>query len=280
LDFVDALHQQEIAAEYYARREGIMNNDILADAIGTSAATEGQNAWDKEHVPLDATLAHGPPQTGSRFKKSRQKPFAPRSLEGSILPASTLRGAVRMGKVEDGELVGPGDDSEDELATDVEEKLAIGAARQHLLRSSTSDSMDTHSDSGTPIMNDPRSSPKLRPDEEIAYQAPVSPNPRTPKSPLATAPPIFPSSSKLGQPFTNPQTSQVTGSAQGLGFSSMIIESPSFAPPPSQKPAPQKAPSIMADTVRESAPRQSSAVPPTSTSRAPPKVSRFKAARS
>jgi hypothetical protein len=48
LDLVDAFHQQEIAAEYYARREGILNSSVLAEAMRTSATSENENPWEKE----------------------------------------------------------------------------------------------------------------------------------------------------------------------------------------------------------------------------------------
>lgn len=281
LDLMDALHQQEIAAEYYARREGIMNSNVLAEAVGASAAAEKNNPWDKEHVPLDATLAHPQQSKGSRFKTSRQRPFAPQSIEGTILPASMLRGAVRMGKVEDGELVGVADDSEDELVADVEEKLAINKAKRALLGPSTPDA-DAHSDSGTPIMNDPRSSPKLHPDEEFAMQTSVHPEARMPRSPLAASPPTFPPPTRpMLASDTRSTQSQKSGIVPGLGFSSMIIESPSFAAPPAHASIKPKAPPVMADTVRESSSLHSSTVATSAntSSRTPPKVSRFKAAR-
>jgi hypothetical protein len=48
LDLVDALHQQEIASEYYTLRESVMNKSILAETIEASTFTDDPNSWDKE----------------------------------------------------------------------------------------------------------------------------------------------------------------------------------------------------------------------------------------
>jgi hypothetical protein len=227
-----------------------------------------------QHVPLDATLAHPPPQSsGSRFKNSRQRPFAPQSLEGNILPASMLRGAVQMGVIEDGELVGAADDSEDELAADVEERLAIDSAKERLLKSRSTEP-EIHSDSGTPIMNDLRSSPKLHPEEELVSQQVASFSARAAGSPLAA---------NIGgsDPASKSRISPPSGTVPSPSFSSMVVNSPSFTPPSRLGTGKPQPPFVLADTVRESTPRQPPTVQPAnSNTRAPPKVSRFKASRS
>lgn len=55
IDFSDVLHQQEIAAEYYSRRENIMNQPLLTDITQTSSESEERNPWDKEVFPIFRT---------------------------------------------------------------------------------------------------------------------------------------------------------------------------------------------------------------------------------
>jgi hypothetical protein len=57
LDLVDALHQQEIAAEYYARRGSVMNKNVLTEVLESTATDEKQNSWDKEVRLVSVTKA-------------------------------------------------------------------------------------------------------------------------------------------------------------------------------------------------------------------------------
>lgn len=276
LDLTDTRHQEQIAAEYRSLRESVINKSVFSEAVQSSSVAGKSNPWDKELVPLDATLAHDPHQAkGSRFKASRQQTFASISGEGSVLPASMLRGAVRMGKLQKGELVGDEGDSEDDLVADVEEKLAIEKAKQRLVQSPDA---GINSDPRTPILDNPRSSPKLPADESKMTFATSTSSPLNPPSGSTLTGTIKPPGIRdrdSARGFV-PSPAQLN---QGPGSLSMIIESPSFAPS-SRVSKEVRSPSVMMETVRESSPRQNPARSTPQTVSGPPKVSRFKAARS
>ncbi|KAH9857185.1 hypothetical protein C2E23DRAFT_865766 [Lenzites betulinus] len=129
-----AQHQREIALAYYEKRATV-GAEALAAMRNHEHGEEG-NEWDQPDVPLEATLASSPPRPpGSRFKASlsSSSSLPSHSLGGSILPSSqssTLKSAVRLGKLEGEQLVGGQDgDSEDELeapAKDVLDMLKKG----------------------------------------------------------------------------------------------------------------------------------------------------------
>ncbi|KAF7793154.1 hypothetical protein EIP86_004263 [Pleurotus ostreatoroseus] len=121
-DFDYAQHQREIALEYYEKRRA-----IGAETAGAMRAhTHDEDEWDQPEVPLEATLASaGPKPSMSRFRAERSSQpkgssLASHSLEGSVLPSShsaSLKGVVRMGKLEAGQLVG-GDEGESDGEAD------------------------------------------------------------------------------------------------------------------------------------------------------------------
>jgi len=255
-DLDDALHQQEIAAEYYSRREDVIINKALTEATETSAISSNSGPWDKEHVPLDATLARAPPASrqGSRFKTSRQQPFASQSIDGSVLPASMLRGAVRMGKLENGNLVEEGD-SENESTADVEERLAIESTKRKLLDQVSGSELPN--DPSTPVQANMRSSPKLHQDEDAKSQQRLD-----------------------QQAILSASSSLASRIAPGSGLNSMIVESPAFSATPSSKTEIARETAVMSETVQESVPRQESHRSPLGVAVGSSKVSRFKASRS
>ncbi|KAI0064446.1 hypothetical protein BV25DRAFT_237405 [Artomyces pyxidatus] len=131
-DFDTASHQREIALAYYEKRDAIGKD--TARAMSAHSHEIVQDEWDQPEVPLEATLAGPkpkPPQ--SQFKASRLAqaynttvPSATpsTSLGASILPgsASTIKRAIRTGKIEDDQLVGgedgesnDGDDEDDDV---------------------------------------------------------------------------------------------------------------------------------------------------------------------
>ncbi|KAI0748547.1 hypothetical protein C8Q80DRAFT_746055 [Daedaleopsis nitida] len=129
-----ARHQREVALEYYEKRATV-GAEALA-AMRNHEHTAEESEWDQPNVPLEATLASSPPKPAvSRFKTSRtsSSSLPSKSLGGSILPASqssAIKGAVRLGKIENENLVG-GDDgeSDDELdpaAKDLLERIKRG----------------------------------------------------------------------------------------------------------------------------------------------------------
>lgn len=180
-----------------------------------------------------------------------------------------------MGKVEGNALIDEdGVSEEDEAIADVDGKLAIEASKERLLRSYGVG--DDREGSVTPIQDNPRSSPKLPEDEKI--ELPQVSMGSTPKVSSPLVPPGLKSISQGSVPRSSSWLGATNiGMAPGSGFSSMIIESPSFtAPVTSEK---TSEPIVMAETVLESTSRQQPGQP-TRQEIAPPKVSRFKASRS
>ncbi|KAH9952092.1 hypothetical protein B0H21DRAFT_715752 [Amylocystis lapponica] len=120
-DFDFAQHQREIALAYYEKRATI--GAEASSAMKAHSHNEDENEWNQPEVPLEATLASAQPKPSlSRFKSERLSSnsvhsLASHSLGPSVLPSSqssSLKRAVRMGKFEDGKLVGQAEDSEDE----------------------------------------------------------------------------------------------------------------------------------------------------------------------
>ncbi|KAH9930741.1 uncharacterized protein B0H18DRAFT_134128 [Fomitopsis serialis] len=126
-DFDYAQHQREVALAYYEKRAAI--GAEAYSAMRAHSHDEDAHEWDQPEVPIDATLASLPPKpSSSRFKSERatersSSTLASHSLGSSVLPSSQssgLKKAVRMGKVENDQLVG--DDSDDDVT---EEAKAI-----------------------------------------------------------------------------------------------------------------------------------------------------------
>ncbi|GJE90702.1 hypothetical protein PsYK624_068460 [Phanerochaete sordida] len=130
-DFDTAAHQREVALEYYAKRKTIGAD--VASAMRAHTHGSGEDEWDQAEVPLDATLASAPPKpSASRFKSERHahpppnpSSLASHSLGAAVLPSSqsaSLKGAVRMGKLQNGQLVGGEEgESEDEVTAEDED---------------------------------------------------------------------------------------------------------------------------------------------------------------
>ncbi|KAL1944725.1 hypothetical protein VTO73DRAFT_3155 [Trametes versicolor] len=125
-----AQHQREIALAYYEKRATV-GAEALA-AMRNHEHGEEENEWDQPVVPLDATLSSAPPKPPqSRFKSSlaSSSSLPSHSLGASILPSSqssTLKSAVRLGKLKSGKLTGGEDgESEDELDPQAKEMLEM-----------------------------------------------------------------------------------------------------------------------------------------------------------
>ncbi|TBU35685.1 hypothetical protein BD311DRAFT_860185 [Dichomitus squalens] len=124
-----AQHQREIALAYYEKRATV-GADALA-AMRNHEHPEGEHEWDQPDVPLEATLASVPPKPSvSRFKSSTAFSSLPsQSLGGSVVPASRsseLKAAVRLGKLENGNLVGGEEgESDEEIEPEAKEMLEM-----------------------------------------------------------------------------------------------------------------------------------------------------------
>ncbi|KAI0040326.1 hypothetical protein FA95DRAFT_1585065 [Auriscalpium vulgare] len=130
IDFDTASHQREIALAYYQKRETIGKDTARAMSAHSHGPMEDE--WDQPEVPLEATLAHLPPKPAeSKFKSSRiaqsynttvPSTTPSTSLGASVLPgASTLRRAIRTGKLDDDNLIGgeEGESGEEEDSDEI-----------------------------------------------------------------------------------------------------------------------------------------------------------------
>ncbi|KIP12251.1 hypothetical protein PHLGIDRAFT_124164 [Phlebiopsis gigantea 11061_1 CR5-6] len=127
-DFDTARHQREVALEYYEKRKTV--GAEVASAM--RAHDHGDGDWDQPEVPLEATLASDPPKPSlSRFSIERHihpppntGMLASHSLGAAVLPlasAASLQRAVRLGKFEDGKLVGGAEGESEDEGTAVDE---------------------------------------------------------------------------------------------------------------------------------------------------------------
>ncbi|KDQ60919.1 hypothetical protein JAAARDRAFT_67344 [Jaapia argillacea MUCL 33604] len=119
-DLDSALHQREVALEYFKKRVSI--GAEVKRAMASHTHDEGEHEWDQPEVPMEATLSSPPPKPStSRFKANRKQArnnpgpsssvtMASTSLGGAtILPASAsqkLNRVIRTGKLEGDKLVG------------------------------------------------------------------------------------------------------------------------------------------------------------------------------
>ncbi|KAI0807718.1 hypothetical protein C8Q74DRAFT_1189355 [Fomes fomentarius] len=247
-----ARHQREIALEYYKKR-AIVGAEALA-AMRNHEHTD-ENEWNQPVVPLDATLASSPPKPDvSRFKAERvsASTLPSQSLGASILPASqssTLKAAVKLGKLEGNKLVG-GDEgeSDDELDPAAKELLQalkkgdVVNAGPRIPSSSMPGTTDTpiwdsastarSSTTETPV------TPQLKPSKVSQFKmslgaSSVLPSPTSTASSLSTPITVTERSSpKLvsrgGTPIAVPTKSSGKRPPQMPG---MIVDSPSFPAP-------------------------------------------------
>ncbi|KAA1469195.1 hypothetical protein DENSPDRAFT_927947 [Dentipellis sp. KUC8613] len=134
-DFDTASHHREIALEYFKKRDSI---GIDAARAMSAHSHEPMDEWDQPDVPLEATLSNPHPKPEqSKFKSTRvtkayntslPSTTPSTSLGASVLPGTTplLKRAVRLGKVEDGQLVGgeEGESASEEDDDDVKEFMS------------------------------------------------------------------------------------------------------------------------------------------------------------
>lgn len=156
-DFDTARHQREVALAYYEKRKTI--GAEVSNAMRAHTHEHDGNGWDQpvraktnsmsfhihealivQEVPLEATLASTPPKpTASRFKADRlanapsTTGLASHSLGASVLSANTapMKRAIRMGRLENGKLIGgdDGDSDEDITAEDENAKQFLEMLR-------------------------------------------------------------------------------------------------------------------------------------------------------
>ncbi|KAI0780643.1 hypothetical protein BD413DRAFT_498876 [Trametes elegans] len=282
-----AQHQREIALAYYEKRAA-MGTEALAAMRNHE---HGEDEWDQPEVPLEANLASAPPKaSASRFKASQSSgsSLPSHSLGSSILPSSqssTLKSAVRLGKLEDGELAGGEEgESEDELDPQAREMLellkqgevvnvgptlstngATASSSAAAISDPTSTSTTSHApapDPVTPVQQKPKLSRVSQFKMSLAPTPPQSPG--SPGSSLSTPlTNIERSSPKLesrsGTPITVPTKTSCPPGSSGKALEQprppqmpgMIVDSPSF-PMPGQSKASEKRPMQMPGMIVDS----------------------------
>ncbi|RDX56501.1 hypothetical protein OH76DRAFT_1425989 [Lentinus brumalis] len=270
-----ARHQREIALAYYEKRATV-GAEALA-AMRNHEHTDAENEWDQPMVPLDASLASSPPKpSASRFKSSRSSATSTlpsQSLGANILPASqssTLKSAVRLGKLEDDMLVGGEEgESDDEIHPAAKEMLEMlkkgevvnvgptapaniaGAVRAAATSQPTTSNGDVSPEisattssvsNEAPVAHKPKVSKvsqfKMSFSEPSVVRGPVSPGSAlvTPTNTNPRSSPKLPS--LAGTPIAVPtRTSYVAGPSKNAPvrrpaeMPGMIVDSPSFPAP-------------------------------------------------
>ncbi|PIL24251.1 hypothetical protein GSI_14004 [Ganoderma sinense ZZ0214-1] len=254
-----AQHQREVALAYYEKRATI-GADARA-AMRNHDHPEGENEWDQPDVPLEATLAGAPPKPSvSRFKSSLSSvsSLPSQSLGGSVLPASQssgLKAAVRLGKLENGNLIGGEQGESDEdiepAAKEMLEMLKKGEV-VNVGPSLPPDVLVTDSDPAAQASAGP-STPSTKPSRVSQFKnsltvssTPTSSAPSSPGSSLSTplttiersSPKLSPSggtpvpvpiptnSSQFASPW-----SQKFAEKRPVQMPGMVVDSPSFPAP-------------------------------------------------
>ncbi|KAH9945858.1 uncharacterized protein BXZ73DRAFT_86112 [Epithele typhae] len=253
-----AQHQREIALAYYEKR-GTIGAEALA-AMRNHEHTEDDHEWNQPvsglacfpvssaNAEIHPTLSSAPPKPSiSKFKAS----LPSTSLGSSILPVSEtskLKAAVRLGKVEGGNLIGGEDDH---AAKEVLEMLKRGEVTNlGPTPSDTASNGSTSSAEPSPSTALPRT-PRAKPSKISQFKKALT-EPNTPASPSAPGSSLptpvnstgrsSPKSSYLsGSPIAVPsktpfaagssQRSPEAASVQAMQMPGMIVASPSFPGP-------------------------------------------------
>ncbi|KAH7926670.1 hypothetical protein BV22DRAFT_1032666 [Leucogyrophana mollusca] len=266
-DWDSVRHQREVALEYYKKRLA-----IGADATqAMTSHTHDEDEWDQPEVPLDATLSSSRPKPAvSRFKADRiassynvSQPSASTSLGPSVIPASgqkSLQGAVRVGKLQNDQLVGgeAGESgSEDERVKEVLEMLKGGQiqnagpdfvppVKPSDANAPSEPSLQPQVDINPPVAAPTPSRASQKPSKfKLARKQHTVDPPSVPNTPISTvnrSSPRLPVSGVVErnaprprprEQYVSPQIVQPTGMTGGtLGgkpvMPSMVVDSPSF----------------------------------------------------
>ncbi|KAI0261378.1 hypothetical protein BC834DRAFT_1028256 [Gloeopeniophorella convolvens] len=251
-------HQREIALAYFEKR-----NAIGADAARAMSAHShelaGEDEWDQEEVPLEATLSRPHPKPAqSRFKNGRiAQAYSTRvpsaapstSLGASVVPGSAgaIRRTVRTGRLEGGQLVG-GESESDPEDEDARVRAFMDALRRgEVTNAGVAGNSDVLVAALESAYGAPRSAPTAPPSSSAAgpsapSEPPKSTAPKVSKFKLARAPPRAPGadgSSREGTPVDVAPRSSPKLPTPKLPTSDTVLErkppavidSPSFARP-------------------------------------------------
>ncbi|KAI0372950.1 hypothetical protein BV20DRAFT_963394 [Pilatotrama ljubarskyi] len=265
-----AQHQREIALEYYAKRATV-GAEALA-AMRNHEHGEDENEWDQPVVPLEATLASSPPKPPvSKFKASLNSgsSLPSHSLGGSILPSSqssTLKSAVRLGKLQDGQLVGGEDgESDDELDPQAKEVLEMLKKGEVV---NVGPSLPPNGTTASPSSPTPANQAEPTLAESASEASPAQPKPKVSKvsqfklSLAQSTPPQSPGSpaSSLSTPLTTVErSSPKLGSRNGtpIAVPTKTSRPPASSSGPTNQ-RPPEMPGMIVDSPSFPAPGQSS----------------------
>ncbi|KAH9843177.1 uncharacterized protein C8Q71DRAFT_736247 [Rhodofomes roseus] len=229
-DFDYAQHQREVVLAYYEKRATIGMQAY--SAMRAHSHDEDANEWDQPEVPLDATLASPPPKpSASRFKSEHpsSSTLASHSLGASVLPSSqtsSLKKAVRMGKLESGQLVG--DDSDDDVTQEAREIVEL-LTRGDVANIGPQPSAAASTSASTAPLPGPPSSASTE-DSTV----PSKPKSKVSKFKLSLAQPQGRESSSTGSPSL--QTPQMTSDRSSPKLTSPEPGTPISVPTPSSRP--------------------------------------------
>ncbi|TFY55703.1 hypothetical protein EVJ58_g8083 [Rhodofomes roseus] len=246
-DFDYAQHQREVVLAYYEKRATIGMQAY--SAMRAHSHDEDANEWDQpvrvllcitlaessncvQEVPLDATLASPPPKpSASRFKSEHpsSSTLASHSLGASVLPSSqtsSLKKAVRMGKLESGQLVG--DDSDDDVTQEAREIVEL-LTRGDVANIGPQPSAAASTSASTVPLPGPPSSASTE-DSTV----PSKPKSKVSKFKLSLAQPQGRESSSTGSPSL--QTPQMTSDRSSPKLTSPEPGTPISVPTPSSRP--------------------------------------------
>ncbi|KAG8893952.1 hypothetical protein FRB99_001621 [Tulasnella sp. 403] len=298
-----AAMQQQVAADYYARRDGVFRaaeRSGLGTAPRREASSHSSDDWNQEFVPLDANAIVSQPKTPpgvSRFKASLlSQPSVPITAIGP-----DAREIIKEGKLVDDKLLVPADSESDDGGIGEKGRKIIEELRR---RDSDFDQDQAQS---IAVLRDPEAGPSMSKGKENAAPSHKPPqramggimerplNKRTNgQTPSPSANPGKLSSSLFasnivasgvasrGPPKpTRPESSSDPQSVDSSQLHATIVDSPSFRPVTRGTQAseqgmtkPSVADTVMARDVLERPPRAKA-----NASTAPPLVSRFKAER-
>ncbi|KZT09621.1 uncharacterized protein LAESUDRAFT_646357 [Laetiporus sulphureus 93-53] len=267
-----ARHQHDIERAYYEKRATI--GAQVASAMRAHTHSEDEDEWDQAEVPLEATRASAPPKTPvSKFKSERlsnasSSTLASHSLGRSVLPSSqssSLKSAIRMGKLESDQLVGEESDDDVEKQTrEVLELLSRGevtnislqtsptpAAGESVRAISAVSSSPLQTPSAPTIISpdnvgNAAAAPKPKPSKVSKFKMALSQAQQVQDSALPSPPMTTPisvterSSPKMASPGPGTPIAVPTASSRlsprtpahtRSQMPSMIVDSPSFLPP-------------------------------------------------
>ncbi|KAL4077313.1 hypothetical protein V8B97DRAFT_1941047 [Scleroderma yunnanense] len=308
-DFDSAQHQREIAVEYFAKRHGFGSGAAQAMATYRDSGDDPEFSYVSPQHTQESIVSHfRADRMASAYDKSRQhQPCT--SLGSSIVPEArqkSIRNAIRVGKLENGQLTGgPSGDSgsEDDETRETTELLKRGDVRNVGPNFSPASSSYCPSSQDPPpfvvAANHQRSESGTSREDSGRHTSmqSTSTSPRSVVSGIVERKPQRPPSSQAftvnksrrhqdvapsippDSTLSLPRKGEISAFSNVEPSSSMIVESPSFVRPKAVKEKTSRSirpPVVMSSAVKESS---ASGRSPADVSAAQKKTSKFMAER-